>query len=266
MNLRQRGYHRAKTIFLVLVLLFFFPFQGVQAESLREEADRVCQAYIDKPDTFVAVAKKPDKCSPETGIDFGCAIYNLPLVAGKLADFWWPGTCGSASLGWVDKNNHFNELEPTNGNFDAGALRSLSVVSHQKAAYILAGRYGLFIDKVLPDGFVTLCGLYYHLDGWEDAEPTENSVCDKWAKGDTNTVSSILTDEISQQQEKKLHLSTPQTIISAVNVDFSGQGQKVQLVTVEMTSGAGCGCSRLSLRVSKRLMKMQVYLKKKSSG
>lgn len=233
-----------------MFIIFFSTFytQSVKADVTRNEANRWCQRFIEKPDEFVPV--QTNKCSikafedANTLRDGKCFSFS-PSQGQKARDYglvYSSGTCRSEYLTEISNINVAKPIQITNS-----TVNGYSFGSHEKAFTFedrLFVSNGQDLRHVGDDGQTVLCTFMYE-HALEEPLPSENSICNKL---NTEEYSSNISDE----EQGDFPVLPEGNFLASYRADLDLDGKEEDILSYNYASGAGCGCDANPLFLSNK--------------
>jgi hypothetical protein len=225
-----------------LLVLLLFTSEPAVSETLKEEAERLCHAYIDQPQEFKPVETQAcslvpeDETATQSALCFthGAEDSSQPT---RFARFRSMGTCGSTPVGEVDDQGRARELAIRNVNVNGYGM-GLEDTALDYQGHLLVTN-GDDLRLVLGHEQVILCMFMYRFQGWQAPEPADRQVCQKVSQnGFEVRVSSIM----SRSPKAEPMRQDPS--------DLNGDGRDEVITSYGYSSGAGCGCEAGPLLLS----------------
>jgi len=211
------------------------------ADSLKDEAERLCHAYIGGPQDFKAVETRACRVTAiygTEGLDARCFEHSVEGSSQpqRFASFPSGGTCSSSSIAWVDDQNHADFPNIRNSHVNGYGFGGFdSALDYQGELLITNGR-----DLRLAAGQeqVVLCMFMYKLEGWQAPEPAQSETCQKFSRNEFSDRGS----PISEEQKASWPPFPEASPVKQVQSDLDGDGKDELVLSYHYVSGAGCGC------------------------
>lgn len=224
------------------------------AETLKEKANRICRAYIDKPQDFHEIKTVPCEINPSIfsydnkGNCFEHVDKETKIVR-KFSTTNRAGTCHSVPIVEIENNNE-KDLPLRNANVNGYGMGAIDKPLLYKGELLFTAGGDLRLPLV--DDTVILCQVINQLDGWKPAEPLENDICKKFGN-DQFKINSTAIDKLAWDSWPKfpeaVHESPEPVLESVDKVDLDSDGETEEILTYQISSGRGCGCGASALTV-----------------
>jgi hypothetical protein len=235
------------------------------AETPKEQADRICHAFIEHPEDFKKIEATQSCKVPEVPGYFirgdeKCFTHALDESAkqGKFAILNGIGSCSSASLVRLSEDDtgiSAHRVEIKNANSDGYSFGSDDKALDYKGALFLTDQDNNDLRLVTDDGSFILCAVVYQLKGWEKAKSEESPICEKFLKGNYQTAEKARDySPKSLKEDDALYdgeFDREEHVGSINKVDLIGNGQKMSILGLQFSSGGGCGCEEQSMSIAK---------------
>jgi hypothetical protein len=210
------------------------------SEELRAQADRLCHAYIERPQDFKKVEARScevhlrHSTQPQEMLCFKHDVDGSSLPE-TFASFSSGGSCSSSSIGLVDDRNRVDyPLIPNASVNGYGVGRHDMALDYEGTLLITNGND---LRLVRGNDQVILCTFMYRFEGWQAPEP-ENEACRKFARNDFGNHGAPIAEE-AWESWPKYPEARPRKQVQA---DLNRDGAEETIVTYDYASGAGCGC------------------------
>jgi hypothetical protein len=244
-----------KYSFVIFASIFYLLMpQIAMGETLKEEANRLCKAFIEHPEDFKEITDT-QSCdvygqSPKSPWKAKCFFHTISgdstpikFVNGEVDG----GTCHSDHVMAVSEGEYpkVADIELRNPNVNGYSMGRDDKPLDYKGTLLLTNQYNSDLRLVTKEdpvpqhqskgafNSVILCGIRHQLQGWENTNKNSASICEKLAK-----------DEFQEPEVK--HTNDNNEI---VDVDLDGDGKTEKVLTIEISSGGGCGCGAVSLAI-----------------
>lgn len=228
--------------------------QFAMVETLKEEANRLCRAFIEHPEDFKEITDV-QSCdvygqSPKSPWKAKCFFHTIDgdstpikFANGEVDG----GTCHGDSVMTVSEGERpkVAGIELRNPNVNGYSMGCDDKPLDYNGVLLLTNQYNSDLRLVTKEdpvqqhqskvafNSVILCGISHKLQGWENTNKHGDSICEKLAQ-----------DEFQEPEVKRTNDNN-----EIVDVDLDGDGKTEKVLTIEISSGGGCGCGAVSLAI-----------------
>jgi hypothetical protein len=239
--------------YLIISLALIF-FSNLSYAEQPINTDELCKAFIERHDDFKEISF--DYCSPPNGKHHPrrCFQHNIEGVPTKFVSISTGGSCGSSAV--VSLSNEglpqSDHAEPQNSSVNGYGSGHNDIPLDYHGTLLLTNDDNSDLKLVTKEGSTVLCGFVYKLEGWREAKPTQNPICEKFAKeeyqilGEERDEGAEGLKEADSLYDGDLPSETHVSKISEIDLN----GQKVLVLNLQFASGAGCGCDNESLAIA----------------
>lgn len=227
----------------LLVVLTALP---ALAETLKEKADRLCHAYVDRPEDFKEIpthpceAHEPGRTEYRSMQCFSHAVEGLS-VAQTFASGRFGGSCSSTGIVRIGSNNSILFTPTRNASVNGYGMGSDDKALDYRGTLLITD--GNDLRLVFEHDEVILCRFVYKFEGWREPEPKESETCQKFAQDEFSDRSSPIAAE-ERHSWPRYPEARP---VRQVQSDLNSDGADETILSYFYASGAGCGCDAYPL-------------------
>lgn len=256
----MRNHLAISTIAIFAICSFF---SAASAEVLSEKAYRICHAYLDNPNDFKPVSSirtcevyfNPLR-DPHKSQCFDHSVEAKNLHYAIIHDAG--GTCTSVSVVRISEDNPPVIVDTNWPNVEVNGygLGSTDIPLEYKGELLVTN--GTDLRLLTLDSSLILCRFGYRIKGWRSEGGADQSVCNDFSNQkfvildipkNPKSVDELRSSDLLYPGE----LPAETHVVTSAEVDLNDNGKKELFLSLEYSSGRGCGYDRWSAAITNKV-------------